>query len=318
MQRVAHPWQPARQKMVALAQTQTLLLRRTTSRQQRAPMRLADLHAALRPAPALLFEGQKAVGRQALTHHCIDIDGTQILLHQAQSQLGILTQTPLRPLPVSAQRAGADQRHRAVLDDGIALIAVVHANAKEAVVFPVHHLSEHGGTPVAVGLWCLHDTHLRIFKISHQRAQPLRLDDVISIHHSHDLRARIGFRQSEVERTCFETRPARQVEKPEVCRQAGHEIAHRHPQGLIGRVVVDHDDLKRFVVQRLQAFQSGNHHVGRLVAAGQMDRDKRRGHAARQRQRGESAPQATVPKQLDKFKQMRQQDGHHHSRCGNQ
>ena len=131
-------------------------------------MRFENLHAALGPTRALLLEGRKTVRGQAFTHDLVHVHRAQVLLHQTQAQLGVFTQAPLRPLAVRTQGLGANHRHRAVLNDRVALVAVVHPDAKEAVVFPVHHLAEHGGAPVTVRLRRLHDAHLRVVKMPHQ------------------------------------------------------------------------------------------------------------------------------------------------------
>src|SRR5690606_39405139 len=119
---------------------------------QRAPVPPHDLYRALRPPAALLAERREVVGRQALAHHAIDVDGRPAAFHQAQAELGILADRPFGPLAVLAQRARAHQRHRAVLDDRVAFVAMVHADAEEAVVLVVHHAAERLALPVAVRL----------------------------------------------------------------------------------------------------------------------------------------------------------------------
>ena len=165
MEQITDPRQPASKEVITLTQAQRL---RPIDPEQGAPMRFEDLHASLRPALPLLFEGREAVWCEAFAHHLIDIDGAQVLLHQSQPKLCIFTQTPFRPAAMLFERLGSNHGHGAVLDDGISLVAMVHSNPEKTIVFPIHHFPEHTATPIAMGLRCLHDTYLGIRKISNQ------------------------------------------------------------------------------------------------------------------------------------------------------
>ena len=62
----------------------------------------------------------------------------------------------------------ADQGHGAVLDDRIALVAVVHANPEKSVVLPIHHLAKQVPAPVTMRLWRLNHAGVRIVEVAGQ------------------------------------------------------------------------------------------------------------------------------------------------------
>ena len=66
-----------------------------------------------------------------------DINGFKPRMHQPQAQLGILADAPLRPAADIQERLFANQSHRSVLDNGIALIPVNHSDLKKPMIFKV-------------------------------------------------------------------------------------------------------------------------------------------------------------------------------------
>ena len=66
-----------------------------------------------------------------------DINGFKPRIHKPQTQLGILTDTPLRPETDIQKRLFSNQGHRSVLNNGISLIPVNHADLKKTMIFKV-------------------------------------------------------------------------------------------------------------------------------------------------------------------------------------
>src|SRR6516225_6660812 len=87
--------------------------------QHLASMRLHDLHGAVGPAEALLLIAGEMVGREAMAEPLAAVHGAVTLLHQAQAELGIFGDAPRRPAAEPFQEIATDERHGAVLDDGV-------------------------------------------------------------------------------------------------------------------------------------------------------------------------------------------------------
>ena len=304
VQRVTDPREPARDEVVALCR------RQVAAAEQGLRVRLHDLDGALSPALALLLEGEEGVGREAATHHHVHIAQRVALIHQAQGEFRVLADGPFRPLALQ-QRLGAHQRHGAVLDDGVALVAVVHADAEEAVVLVVHHPPEGVAAPAPVGLRRLHHGGVRIIEVAHHILQPATHHHVVGIHHADDLGIGRRLRQPVVERASLEAGPLGQVEELEVLGQRGHELLDRLPELLVLRVVVDDQHFEVAVVQRGQALDGGDHHVGLLVAAGQVQRYLGFTCTGGQRTRAVDVAQVARPEHLDELEEVREQDGGH-------
>src|SRR5690348_2120151 len=113
-------------------------------------MPLHDHHRAIGPAIALLPIGDETVGHQALAVALLGVDRTMAGLEQAQAERGILGDAPFGPAAGLHQRRTADERHGAVLDDGVLLVAGLHAEEEEAGIFPEAHALEEIAAGVAV------------------------------------------------------------------------------------------------------------------------------------------------------------------------
>ena len=305
VQRITQPREPAADEVVALGGGQVALA------EQHAGLALEDLHGPLGPAPALLLEGGEGVGGQAAAHHHVHVAQLVAGVQQAQRQLGILADAPFRPLAEALQGVGTHHDHRAVLHDGVALVAMVHADAEEAVVLEVHHPAERVTAPATVGLRRLHDPGLRILEVDDQVLQPAAHHHVVGIDDGDDLGIGGGLLQAEVEGAGLVARPLGQVEEAEVLGQRRHVRLDRLPELLVLRVVVDDQHLVVAVVEVGQAPDGGDHRVRVLVAAGKVDRDLGFTMSGRQRVRPVDAPQVARPEHLDELEEVGQQDPAH-------
>ncbi len=160
------------------------------------------------------------------------------VLEQAQSQLGILGDAPLGPAADALQRRVPDQRHRAVLNDGVALVAHDHADVKEAAILGVAHRLERVLFGVTIVLRGLHDGELLVGERGHQRAQPVRLDFVVAVDHRDDASiGRCAFERV-VQRAGLESLQWRDVIELEALAQVPAMPLHRLPHGGSRRVLL--------------------------------------------------------------------------------
>ena len=193
-------------------------------------MGLEDLHRTERPAEALRLDGGEVRRREPATEDVIDIAGFVAELDQAQAEFGILADAPFRPAADFLQCPAADERHRAVLDQGVALVAVVHADAEEPFELPVAHALEEAVLEVAVRLRGLHHGHLgAVEEVRHEAGEPVGFDDVVGIDHADDLGTRIRLLEGEIERPGLEPGPLRQVEEAKPRPERGAVRFHRLP-----------------------------------------------------------------------------------------
>src|SRR5258708_36015291 len=149
-------------------------------------MAFQDLHGAVGPAEALLFEVDESVRHEAAPIARGHIGRLEAGCENTQPQLGILGNTPLGPAGLLAL-CTPDHRHGAVLDDGVALVARDHSNVKEPTVLGVAHRLESARALVAIVLWPLDNGDTRVLEPGHQLAQPVGLDDVITVDDRDDL-----------------------------------------------------------------------------------------------------------------------------------
>src|SRR3546814_628081 len=108
---------------------------------------------------------------------------------QAQAHLGVLADAPLGPAPDMVDGGTAHQGHGAMLDDGVALVALDHADLEKAGIFPVDEFLEGVARPVVMVLRRLHEADVRAVEIRHQRLQPVRLDQIRSEEHKSELQS---------------------------------------------------------------------------------------------------------------------------------
>src|ERR1700730_8961561 len=166
-------------------------------------MAFQDLHGAVGPAEALLFEIDESVLHETAPITRGHIGRLEAGFENTQPQLGILGNTPLCP-PGLVELCPPDHRHGAVLNDGVALVARDHSNVKEPTVFRVAHRLESARALVAIVLRPLDDSDTRVLEPGYQLTQPVRLDDVITVDDRDDLRIGSGTRQGEVQGAGFE------------------------------------------------------------------------------------------------------------------
>ena len=150
-QPVRNPGQPTRQEVIALVQRQG-----RTADENLAHMTLHDLHGAIDPAVALRHEGFQRVGHQARTHALRNIGRLVTGLEQLETQLGVFGNAPFAPAIDFLQRVLAHDGHGAVLDDGIVLVALDHADMEEAAILLIGHGLETVLSRIAVILRPLH------------------------------------------------------------------------------------------------------------------------------------------------------------------
>src|SRR3569623_405853 len=196
MQAVTEPRQPAAQKMIALAGAELAV----ASRPQGAPMCLENLHGAVRPAETLSYVAGKGMGRETSAEHFVDVNRFVALRQQAQAQLRVLADAPLRPALHLVQCRLAEQCHGAVLDDGDAFVAMHHADVEEAGVFPVDHFLEAIAFPAAMVLRRLHEGDFAVFEMRREALQPVAPHQIITVDHTDDFRIGGGLLKRENER----------------------------------------------------------------------------------------------------------------------
>ena len=230
----------------------------------------------MRPALALARVGGEIVRQQSGTEHAVDVHRLAALAQQPQAELGVLADAVLGPAQ-PPQVGGAHQRHRAVLHDGVALVAMVHADAEEALGLPVHHAVEGPWRFQPVRLRGLDHAHRRVLEMGPNLQEPARVDHVVGVHHRHPARLGVGHGQRLVQRTGLETGqslPLREAQ-PRVA-SLRHPGSQRLARLRVGGVVVDDDHLEGRPLERQQRVHRLRHHRRRLVGTGQVDADERR------------------------------------------
>ena len=229
-------------------------------------------------------------------------------MHQAQAEFRVLADGPLRPAAGAFQRRTPDHRHGAVLDDRVALVAMVHADAEEAVVLPRGHAAERVLLELAVRLRALHHGHLGIVEIAGERGQPVGAHLVVGVDHRHHVGFGRGFLQAEVQRAGLVTRPRFQVEETEALAELFAVRLHRLPHRRVLGVVVDHQHFVVLVIQRGQRIERDDHHLRRLVVAGQVDRHERLPVRVIRPQHAGMAHPLRPPQHLGELEAVDQQD----------
>ena len=168
-----------------------------------------------------------------------------------------------------------------------------------------------------MGLGRLYDADRRVGKMAGKGAQPVGFDQIIGVDHSNPFGAWVGLFQRKIQRAGLVTGPVRQMKEAQRRPGAGGEarpniVFDRLPERRVGRVVVDNHHFNSRPIQRQQAVDGGDHHGRRLVAAGEVNADKRRRCECTQGARRRFVAQAAGPEQFGKFKKLNEQDGPHH------
>ncbi len=185
---------------------------------------------------------------------------------------------------------------------------MVHADAEEAVVLPVGHAAECVVLAIAMRLRALHDGDLRIVEITGERAQPVAAHFVVGIDDGDDLGARIGFLEPEVQRAGLEARPRIEVVEAELRAELRAMRLDRLPDFFVLRVVVDHEHFVVLVIERRERIERQDHHLGRLVVAGEMDRHERLRVDGIRRQQLELAKPSRPPHHFGELEAVDQED----------
>ncbi len=205
-----------------------------------------------------------------------------------------------------------------MLDDGVALVAVVHADAEEAVVLPRCHAAEAVVLEVAMRLRALHHGHFRVVEIARERGQPIGAYLVVGVDHRHHVGTRVGFLQAEVQRAGLEARPWLQVEEAEALAELLAVFLHWLPDRRVLGVVVDHQHFVVLVIQRGQRIERDDHHLRRLVVASQVDGDERLFLDRVGLQHAGVADPFTPPQHLSELEPVDQQDRQDRHLCREQ
>src|SRR5215510_6926365 len=121
-----------------------------------------DLEAAVSPTVPLLLVSFKAVRQQAAAITPVGIMSLPAEFEQRQSKVGVLADRIARPAARGFDCRASDETHRAVRDDCIKLVALDHADVKEAGIFAIHRIMHDAACAIAVILWCLHQPDSRI------------------------------------------------------------------------------------------------------------------------------------------------------------
>ncbi|MEJ1969874.1 MAG: hypothetical protein WDN03_14750 [Rhizomicrobium sp.] len=162
-----------------------------------------------------------------------------------------------------------------MLDDGVVLVALDHADLEEAAIFLIGHRLEDAFARVAVVLRPLDQGDFGRGEERQRPAQPERFDLVVAVDHRDIDRCGIGQPKRLVERPGLEPDHVVVVEEAEPLAQRRAMRLDRRPGRRVRRVVVQHDDFEIVVVEARQRIQRRHHHGRRLVVAGHVDRDAR-------------------------------------------
>ena len=138
-----------------------------------------------------------------------------------------------------------------------------------AILFEAHVL-ERGGGPVTVILWPLHECDPLQREERQRAAEPERLDLVIAVDDGDVRGVRIGEPECLVQRAGLESLQSFDVMETKTFAQSRAMRFDRTPGRRFGRVVVENDDLKIFVIEPRQGVQGSDHHRWRFVVAGNM------------------------------------------------
>ena len=177
---------------------------------------------------------------------------------------------------VALQGGLADQRHGAMLNDGVAFVPLNHADMEESGIFPIAHALERVFILVAIILRRLHERDFGFREIRNGRAQPIGADDIIAVDNADDFGIRRGLRQREIQSARLKSGPVRQMEKTETRTKPGAMFFKGFPYRFVLRVVVDDDNLEIRVIQLRQRIERFDHHMRRFVVARHMDGNFRR------------------------------------------
>ena len=134
-------------------------------------------------------------------------------------------------------------------DDGVDLVALDHADIKEAGVLGVHGGVDIAAVAVAMILRRLNDSNLGIGETRDQIPKPLRIDHIVSVDDADDLGIGSGLRHREPERRGLESLEVFYVYELEARAELAAAPLDRLPERRIGRVVDDDHALKVRVVE---------------------------------------------------------------------
>src|SRR5690606_25826563 len=190
---------------------------------------LHDLHRAIGPAETLADIARQRVRCEAAPERVVHIDAVITRAIELDTKFGILADAPFRPTTHALKRALAHHRHSAVLDDGVEIVSLHHADMEETGIFPVSHILECAFVAVAIILRRLHEADIMLVEIGNEGAQPVRLNLIVAVDDSDDFRVLRRSFKAEIERACLEARPVLQMEETELRSKLRAIIPYRLP-----------------------------------------------------------------------------------------
>ena len=226
----------------------------------------------------LLLERLVGVGQQALAIADVGVVRQPALLLDGQAEIGVLADGVAGPAAGHVHRRTADQAHRAVHDDGVAFVALDHADVEEAGIFAVHDVVHQGTVAVAVFLRRLHQADARIGENRHQILQPVRMHDIVGVDDADDLGVGCGALHGDAQRARLEALDLLGVDELEALTERAAMILDWLPELRVGRVVDDADTFEVRIVQPRHRIQRLLQHLHRLEIGGDVDRDLREGY----------------------------------------
>src|SRR6185437_6898610 len=213
--------------------------KRAALHKKSAGVALQYLHSAVSPAETLLLEINERIRHQPAAVAGGRIGRLETSLEDPQAELGVFGNAPLRPTR-RLQLRTAHHSHRAMLDDGVTLVARDHADVEEPAILGIAHCLERTHVFVAVVLRCLDDGDTWILKARYEIAQPPGIHDVVAVDHGNNPRIGSGVPQSEIQSASLEAGKRRDMKEAEALAQAGTMGLHRAPDPLVRGVVIDH------------------------------------------------------------------------------
>ena len=238
-------------------------------------MLLDDLQAAIGPAVALLLVGLEAVRQQAVAIALVGVMRLPALFEHGEAEIGVFADRVARPGADRCQRRAADQAHRAVHDDGVAFVALNHADVEEAGIFAVHGVVHQAALAVAMILRRLDQPDIGVGEGGDEVTQPIRVHDIVGVDDADDLGVLSGVLERDTERAGLEAFAILDVEELEAIAEQLAVLFDRPPQGGIRRVVDGDDAFEIRIFEPRHRIERLLEHLRRLAIGRDVDRDFR-------------------------------------------
>ena len=159
-----------------------------------------------------------------------------------------------------------------MLNNGIAHIAINHANTEKACILGIDHGLKKTAIGIAIVLWRLYDSDIVILERRCAVFEPVRINHVIAIDYRDYLCIFCSSLQRVVEGASFETLQIVNVMKFKVIALTVTPLLHRNPASGFICIVIDHNDFEILIVKLAQCCQRFYHHFGRFVMNGHVNR----------------------------------------------